>query len=266
MASRSPETCASRRSGAATNGWIEAQEAEGEEPPESKPEVIRSLVTPLADGSFLLVGDERRRSDDDLERRARGLRLGASRPRSRSGRSGGLWLSAQFLGRIDSMRQTARRLMDRRLEPADSAEPHRRRSDRPSAHFQPTVRSDREAHAGEQAGQRRHRARSAQALGGRAASSRSRTRRLCRPARRAPRSATRSATSRECSRPSTPCCASARSRLARGGRRSGRSTSLKSRARSPRRSRRPPKTKARRSFSVSTRRFRSPATRNFSCR
>ena len=47
--------------GVATNSWIEAREAEGEEPPEAKPEVIRSLVTPLGDGSFLLVGDERRR-------------------------------------------------------------------------------------------------------------------------------------------------------------------------------------------------------------
>ena len=64
-------------SGVATNGWIEAQEADGEEPPESKPEVIRSLVTPLADGSFLLVGDERRRSDTILNGVLDGLRLGA---------------------------------------------------------------------------------------------------------------------------------------------------------------------------------------------
>jgi hypothetical protein len=66
------------RSGAAANGWIEAQENDGEERPESKPEVIRSLITPLADGSSLLVGDERRRSDTILTG-ADGLRLGGRR-------------------------------------------------------------------------------------------------------------------------------------------------------------------------------------------
>ena len=63
-------------SGAPASGWIEAQEADGEELSESKPEVIRSLITPLADGSSLLVGDERRRSGRDPDRRADRLRLG----------------------------------------------------------------------------------------------------------------------------------------------------------------------------------------------
>ena len=91
--------------GADANGWTEAQEASGEEPAESKPEVIRSLATPLADGSILIVGDERRRSDTLLKGvlTALGWALGTI---------GGLWLSAQFLSRVDSMRQTARRLMD----------------------------------------------------------------------------------------------------------------------------------------------------------
>jgi signal transduction histidine kinase len=97
--------------GADANGWTEAQEASGEEPAESKPEVIRSLATPLADGSILIVGDERRRSDTILKGvlTALGWALAATLA---LGTIGGLWLSAQFLSRVDSMRQTARRLMD----------------------------------------------------------------------------------------------------------------------------------------------------------
>lgn len=99
------------RSGAASNGWIEAQENDGEEPPESKPEVIRSLITPLADGSSLLVGEERRRSDAILTGVLAAF-VWAVAATLALGTIGGLWLSAQFLGRIDSMRQTAHRLMD----------------------------------------------------------------------------------------------------------------------------------------------------------
>ncbi len=99
------------RSRAATDGWIEAQEAEGEEPPESKPEVIRSLITPLADGSSLLVGDERRRSDTVLTGVLTAFAWAVAATLA-LGMIGGLWLSAQFLGRIDTMRRTARRLMD----------------------------------------------------------------------------------------------------------------------------------------------------------
>ena len=99
------------RSGAAGNGWIEAQENDGEEPPESKPEVIRSLITPLTGGSSLLVGDERRRSDTILTGVLAAFAWAVAATLA-MGTIGGLWLSAQFLGRIDSMRQTARRLMD----------------------------------------------------------------------------------------------------------------------------------------------------------
>jgi signal transduction histidine kinase len=99
------------RSGAAGNGWIEARENDGEEPPESKPEVIRSLITRLADGSSLLVGDERRRSDTILTGVLAAFAWAVAATFA-MGTIGGLWLSAQFLGRIDSMRQTARRLMD----------------------------------------------------------------------------------------------------------------------------------------------------------
>ncbi len=93
------------------NGWIEAQEEQGDEPPEAKPEIIRSLVTRLADGSALLVGDERRRSDEILAGVLTAFvwAVGATLA---LGTVGGLWLSAQFLGRINSMRQTARHLMD----------------------------------------------------------------------------------------------------------------------------------------------------------
>jgi signal transduction histidine kinase len=93
------------------NGWTETQEDGGEEPAESKPEVIRSLATKLADGSILIVGDEQRRSDTILKGvlTTLGWALAATLA---LGTIGGLWLSAQFLGRVDSMRQTARRLMD----------------------------------------------------------------------------------------------------------------------------------------------------------
>ena len=100
-----------RVSAADANGWTETQEDGGEEPAESKPEVIRSLATKLADGSILIVGDEQRRSDTILKGvlTTLGWALAATLA---LGTIGGLWLSAQFLGRVDSMRQTARRLMD----------------------------------------------------------------------------------------------------------------------------------------------------------
>jgi signal transduction histidine kinase len=97
--------------GAGPTGWIEAEEAQGDEPPESKPEIIRSLVTRLADGSTLLVGDERRRSDEILAGVLTAFAWAVAATLA-LGTVGGLWLSAQFLRRIDSMRQTARRLMD----------------------------------------------------------------------------------------------------------------------------------------------------------
>ena len=97
--------------GAGPSGWIEAQEDTRGEPPESKPEIIRSLVTPLADGSKLIVGDERRRSDEILAGVLAAFAWAVAATLA-LGTVGGLWLSAQFLGRINSMRRTARRLMD----------------------------------------------------------------------------------------------------------------------------------------------------------
>jgi signal transduction histidine kinase len=90
--------------------WMEAREAEGDEPPEAKPEIIRALSTRLSDGSTLVVGDEQRRSDEILRGvlSAFGWAVAATLA---LGTVGGLWLSAQFLRRIDSMRLTAQRLM-----------------------------------------------------------------------------------------------------------------------------------------------------------
>ncbi|WP_170153145.1 sensor histidine kinase [Roseiarcus fermentans] len=92
-------------------GWTDAQEADSEEPAESTAEVIRTLVTPLADGSSLLVGDERRRPDEILAGVLTAFAWAVAATLA-LGTIGGLWLSAHFLERIDSMRQTARRLMD----------------------------------------------------------------------------------------------------------------------------------------------------------
>ncbi len=91
-------------------GWMEAREAEDDEAPEAKPEIVRALATRLSDGSILVVGDEQRRSNEILRGvlSAFGWAVAATLA---LGTIGGLWLSAQFLSRIDSMRLTARRLM-----------------------------------------------------------------------------------------------------------------------------------------------------------
>ena len=99
-----------RAPAAGAGGWMEAREAEKDEPPEANPEIIRALATRLPDGLTLVVGDERRRSDEIL----RGVLAAfawAVAATLALGTVGGLWLSSQFLGRIDSMRLTAQRLM-----------------------------------------------------------------------------------------------------------------------------------------------------------
>jgi len=96
--------------GGPRTGWSELKETEDNEAPEEKPEVLRALVTPLADGSILIVGDERRRADTAL----RGIlsafawAVGAT---IALGVAGGLWLSAQFLRRVDAMRLAAHGIM-----------------------------------------------------------------------------------------------------------------------------------------------------------
>ena len=94
----------------ARGGWTEVKEAERDEATEDTPEIVRALVSRLSDGSILAVGDERRRSDEAL----RGIlsafawAVGAT---IAMGTAGGLWLSAQFLRRIDAMRLTAQGIM-----------------------------------------------------------------------------------------------------------------------------------------------------------
>ncbi len=87
-------------------GWTDLKEAEDNEAPEEKPEVLRALVTPLADGSILIVGDELRRTDTALGGilSAFAWAVGAT---IALGVAGGLWLSAQFLRRVDAMRLAA---------------------------------------------------------------------------------------------------------------------------------------------------------------
>jgi signal transduction histidine kinase len=91
-------------------GWVEMPEAESDEPPETKPEVIRAYVSRLSDGSTLIVGDELRRVDDALRgvMTAFGWAVGVMIV---LGAAGGLWLSAQFLRRIDAMRLAALGIM-----------------------------------------------------------------------------------------------------------------------------------------------------------
>jgi signal transduction histidine kinase len=99
-----------RAPGASAAGWIEVRESDNDEPPEPNGEIVRALATRLPDGSTLIVGDERRRSDEILRGilAAFGWAVAATLA---IGTVGGLWLSAQFLGRVDSMRLTAQRLM-----------------------------------------------------------------------------------------------------------------------------------------------------------
>ncbi len=93
-----------------SSGWIEARETEPGALSESKPETARALVTPLPDGSTLIVGDEESRLNDILNGVLSAF-VWAVAATLALGTIGGLWLSAQFLGRIDSMRLTAQRLM-----------------------------------------------------------------------------------------------------------------------------------------------------------
>ena len=91
-------------------GWFDAPEAGADEAAESEPETLRALATPLPDGSTLVVANERRTSDETLRRvmTAFAWALGGT---IALGAAGGLWLSAQFLRRIDVMRRAARGIM-----------------------------------------------------------------------------------------------------------------------------------------------------------
>jgi signal transduction histidine kinase len=93
-----------------TDGWFDFVETDTDQAPEGEPETLRGLATRLSDGSMLIVADERRRSDEILRRviTAFAWALGAT---IALGAAGGLWLSAQFLHRIDVMRRAAQGIM-----------------------------------------------------------------------------------------------------------------------------------------------------------
>ena len=91
-------------------GWVELREADDDETADGRLETVRALVSRLSDGSILVVGDERRRSDEAL--RAALWAFGwATAATLALGVAGGLWLSAHFLRRVDSMRLTAHAIM-----------------------------------------------------------------------------------------------------------------------------------------------------------
>jgi signal transduction histidine kinase len=93
-----------------TAGWFDFVEMDMDQTPEREPEMMRALATRLSDSSMLIVADERRRSDEILRRviTAFAWALGAT---IALGAAGGLWLSAQFLHRIDVMRRAAQGIM-----------------------------------------------------------------------------------------------------------------------------------------------------------
>jgi signal transduction histidine kinase len=101
---------AARSATALRSGWTQLSEMDRNEAPDGKPESLRALMTPLADGSTLIVGDERRRADEALQSvlSAFAWAVGAT---IGLGTLGGLWLSAQFLGRLDAMRLAAEGIM-----------------------------------------------------------------------------------------------------------------------------------------------------------
>jgi signal transduction histidine kinase len=105
-------------------GWSEAPEADDGEAEEARPDVVRMLTTRLDDGAFLVVGDERTDIDavmrDITEAFAWGLGAAVA-----LGLAGGLWLSGQFLKRLEAMRNAARAVMKgdwRRRIPASAVE------------------------------------------------------------------------------------------------------------------------------------------------
>jgi signal transduction histidine kinase len=87
-------------------GWTKLLEADTDEEPEEVPEIVRTLVSRMPDGSLLVVGDEQHRSDDVLSMIlwAFGVAIGAT---VAVGTIGGLWFSSQALRRVDSVKATA---------------------------------------------------------------------------------------------------------------------------------------------------------------
>ena len=91
-------------------GWVALQENDADEAPEGGPERIRALVTRLPDQSTLIVGDEVRRPDVTM-RDILWVFGWSIASMVGLGLAGGLWLSSQFLRRIDTMRIAAQGMM-----------------------------------------------------------------------------------------------------------------------------------------------------------
>jgi signal transduction histidine kinase len=91
-------------------GWFNFVAMDADETPEQEPERQRALATRLSDGSLLVVADELGRPNEILRRviTAFAWALVAT---IALGAAGGLWLSAQFLRRIDVMRHAAQGIM-----------------------------------------------------------------------------------------------------------------------------------------------------------
>ncbi len=91
-------------------GWFNFVPVGADETPEQEPERQRALATRLSDGSLLIVADELERPNEILRQviTAFAWALVAT---IALGAAGGLWLSAQFLRRIDVMRRAARGMM-----------------------------------------------------------------------------------------------------------------------------------------------------------
>ncbi|HEY1452630.1 MAG TPA: HAMP domain-containing sensor histidine kinase [Roseiarcus sp.] len=91
-------------------GWFNIIETDTEETPGREPETTRALATRLSDGSTLIVADELGRPDEILRRVIKAFVWGLGATIA-LGAAGGLWLSAQFLRRIDVMRRAAQGIM-----------------------------------------------------------------------------------------------------------------------------------------------------------
>ncbi len=123
IAGRTPADAGAK--GALRPGWSEAPELDSaQETEETAPDIVRMLTTRLDNGELLVVGDERTGVDTVLHKitAAFGWGLGAALG---LGLAGGLWLSSQFLKRLEAMRTAAQAVMDgdwRRRIPASAVD------------------------------------------------------------------------------------------------------------------------------------------------
>jgi signal transduction histidine kinase len=99
------------RSPLSSAGWSESKEVDPDEPDDGPPETVRSLMVPLLDGSKLIIGDELAQAED-ATRAIFVAFAGGLLASIVLGLAGGIWLSREFLRRIESMRVAAQRMMD----------------------------------------------------------------------------------------------------------------------------------------------------------